>query len=149
MNSYVNGWQSEYSNLFSQQRVGTPERRQATLARAGVLPRYIENEIANLREGKRLGYTSPAVIVRNVIGQLDDLTAGAPTASPFYSPAERDTSRAPDVAPFRAELVDRITNGINPAIRRYRAYLANEYLPARAKPSRSRQILMGRNATKL
>jgi uncharacterized protein (DUF885 family) len=129
VNSYVNGWQSQYTNIFSQQRVGTPGRRKATLARAHALPRYIDNEIANLREGKRLGYTSPAVIVRNVIGQLDDLTSGAPTASPFYSPAARDTSHAPDVAGFRTQLAGQIANGINPAIRRYRDYLQNEYLP--------------------
>jgi uncharacterized protein (DUF885 family) len=133
VNSYVNGWQSRYSNVFSQQRVGTPDRRQAALARARALPRYIDNEIINLREGKRLGYTSPAVIVQNVIGQLDDLLAGAPTASPFYSPASRDTSSATDAAAFRTQLAGIIVSEINPAIHRYRAYLANDYLPGARK----------------
>ncbi len=129
VNSYVNGWQNRYSNVFLQQRVGTPDRRQATLARARALPRYIDNEITNLREGKRLGYTSPAVIVRNVISQLDDLTAGAAAASPFYSPAERDTATSEGASVFRAKLAGLIEHDINPAIRRYRAYLADEYLP--------------------
>jgi uncharacterized protein (DUF885 family) len=123
----VNGWQNGYSDVFAQQRIGNSARRAASLSRARALPRYIDNEIANLREGVRLGYTSPAIIVRNVIRQMDDLTAGAPETSPFYSPAERDSAR--DGAAFRKELAAEIRNGINPAIRRYRAYLANEYLP--------------------
>jgi uncharacterized protein (DUF885 family) len=130
----VNGWQNGYSDVFAQQRIGSNARRRAALARARALPRYIDTEIANLREGVRLGYTSPSIIVRNVIRQMDDLTAGAPEASPFYSPAERDSARDPATAEFRKSLALEIRNGINPAIRRYRAYLANEYLPrARVK----------------
>lgn len=129
VNSYVNGWQNGYSDVFAQQRIGNSARRQATLSRARSLPRFIDNEIANLREGVRLGYTSPAIIVRNVIRQLDDLTSGTPETSPFYSPADRDTARDPAAAAFRRELAAGIRNGINPAIRRYRDYLANEYLP--------------------
>jgi len=129
VNSYVNGWQNGYSNVFGQQRIGTRARRQAALARATDLPRFIDQEIANLREGVRLGYTSPAIIVRNVIRQLDDLTSGTPETSPFYSPAGRDTARDPATVAFRGELAAKIRNGINPAIRRYRDYLANEYLP--------------------
>ena len=129
VNSYVNGWQNGYSDVFAQQRIGNSARRAAALARARALPRYIDNEIANLREGVRLGYTSPSIIVRNVIRQMDDLTAGTPQSSPFYSPAERDTAHDPAGAEFRKALAAEIKNGINPAIRRYRAYLASEYLP--------------------
>ena len=129
VNSYVNGWQNGYSDVFAQQRIGNTARRTAALARAHALPRYIDTEIANLREGVRLGYTSPAIIVRNVIRQMDDLTAGTPQSSPFYSPAERDTAHDPATAEFRRALTAEIRNGINPAIRRYRAYLADEYLP--------------------
>ena len=129
VNSYVNGWQNGYSDVFAQQRIGNTARRTAALARAHALPRYIDTEIANLREGVRLGYTSPAIIVRNVIRQMDDLTAGTPQSSPFYSPAERDTAHDPATAEFRRALTAEIRNGINPAIHRYRAYLADEYLP--------------------
>jgi uncharacterized protein (DUF885 family) len=101
VNSYVNGWQNGYSDVFGQQRIGNNVRRQAALARARALPRFIDNEIANLREGVRLRYTSPAIIVQNVIRQMDDLSAGAPETSPFYSPAERGTASDPPPAAFR------------------------------------------------
>jgi uncharacterized protein (DUF885 family) len=128
VNSYVNGWQNVYSDVFGQQRMGTPARRAAALSRARALPRFIDNEIVNLRDGVRQGYTSPAIIVRNVIRQMDDLSAGPATSSPFYSPAERDTARDSNAADFRKALAAEIANGINPAIRRYRDYLAHEHL---------------------
>ena len=122
--SYVNGWQAEYTDLAIIQPVGTDTLRAQALARARELPRFIANEIDNLREGLRLGYSSPKVIVRNVISQLEALTSGPPARSPFHSPADRDSS-----AGFSAALTRIIVEDINPAIRRYRDFLQREYLP--------------------
>ena len=122
--SYVNGWQAQYTDLANFQPVGTDTLRAQALARARELPRYIANEVDNLREGLRLGYSSPKVIVRNVISQLDALTSGPPARSPFHSPADRDSSAA-----FSADLTRVIVEDINPAIRRYRDFLQREYLP--------------------
>jgi uncharacterized protein (DUF885 family) len=127
ISSYVSGWQQGYSDAAVNQRIGTPARRKAALARAHALPRFIDNEIANLKQGMRAGYTAPDVVVRNVIRQLDDLTTGGAESSPFYSPAQRDTAK--EAADFRVQLAQEITKGINPAVRRYRNYLANDYLP--------------------
>lgn len=131
INSYVAGWQQRYTDVAVRQRMGTQERRTAALTRARALPGFIDQEIKNLREGVKLGYTAPDVIVRNVIRQLDDLASGEPAKSPFYSPAERDTAR--DAAEFRTQLARVISSDINPAIKRYRNYLANEYLPKARK----------------
>ena len=122
--SYVNGWQAQYTDLAIFQPVGSDTLRAQALSRARELPRFIANEIDNLREGLRLGYSSPKVIVRNVISQLDELTSGPPARSPFHSPADRDSSRS-----FSADLTRIIVADINPAIRRYRAFLQDEYLP--------------------
>ena len=122
--SYVNGWQAIYTDLALFQPVGTDTLRAQALARARELPRYIANEIDNLREGLRTGYSSPKVIVRNVISQLDALASGPAKKSPFHSPADRDSS-----ATFSADLTRIITDDINPAIKGYRDFLKDEYLP--------------------
>jgi uncharacterized protein (DUF885 family) len=122
--SYVNGWQAKYTDLALLQPIGTDTLRALAITRVRALPRYLENEIDNLKEGLRLGYSSPAVIVRNVIGQLDDILSGPATRSPFYSPAARDSSPA-----FRAEYARAIEQELNPAIRRYRDFLTEIYLP--------------------
>jgi uncharacterized protein (DUF885 family) len=120
----VNGWQAQYTDLAIFQPVGTDTLRAQALARARAIPRFIANEIDNLREGLRLGYSSPKVIVRSVISQLDELTSGPPVRSPFHSPADRDSSAA-----FSSTLTRIIAGDINPAIRRYRTFLQDEYLP--------------------
>ncbi len=122
--SYVNGWQAVYTDLAIIQPVGTDTLRADALARLRALPHFIDNEIVNLREGLRLGFSSPKVIVRNVAGQLDGILATPVTQSPFYLPAQRDSTPA-----FRKELARVIESELNPAIKRYRDFLERDYLP--------------------
>ena len=118
------GMLAGYVPLAVQQPVGSEELRAQALARWRSFPRYVDTEIANLREGVRAGYTEPKVNVRRVIESADRLLAAAPTASPFFTPAETDSTPA-----FRAAFGAIVSSEINPAVRRYRDYLANEYLP--------------------
>jgi uncharacterized protein (DUF885 family) len=122
--SYVNGWQAGYTDLALIQPVGSDTLRAQALARARALPRFIDTEIANLREGLGQGYSSPKVIVRNVMGQFDGILATPAEKSPFYSPALRDSTPA-----FRQALRSVIAAELNPALRRYREFLEREYLP--------------------
>lgn len=123
--SYVNGWQAVYTDLALVQPVGAEPQRVQAMTRARALPGFIANEVANLREGLRLGYSSPRVIVANVIRQLDDILGTPVRESPFFSPAQRDATPV-----FAGELERVIRDELNPAIRAYRDFLAQEYLPA-------------------
>lgn len=107
------------------QPVGTEELRAQALARWRAFPRFIDTEIVNLREGVASGYTEPKVNVRRVIESADRLLATGATTSPFYSPAARDSTPA-----FRHAFAQVVAEEITPAVRRYRDYLATEYLPA-------------------
>ncbi|HEX8690919.1 MAG TPA: DUF885 domain-containing protein [Longimicrobium sp.] len=120
----LGGWQTSLPQLAAIQPVGTAELRQQALARFRQVPRFIDNETANLREGLRQGYSSPKGNVRRVIEQLELMVAGAAAQSPFYSPAQRDSDAA-----FRREWEQLVTTQINPAIRRHHDFLASEYLP--------------------
>lgn len=121
--SYVNGWQAQFTDLALIQPVGTDTLRAQALARAHAIAPWLDREILNLRQGLAEGYSSPKVIVRNVIGQVDDLLATPVHASPFYDPAQRDTSEA-----FGDALAKVISRDISPAMRRYRDFLVEEYL---------------------
>ena len=68
---------------------------------------------------------APKSVVRKVLRQLDDLTAGAPEASPFYTPATHSEDPT-----FKADFKHLISARVNPALRRYRDFLADTY-PAR------------------
>lgn len=118
------GWQAYYPDLASVQPVGTEFDREAALKRFGALPAYVDQEIENLREGIRLGYTAPVKIVERVLDQLDGLLTENVESSVYYSPAQRDTSED-----FKNAFALLITESINPAIMRYRDFLRKEYLP--------------------
>src|SRR5207247_78962 len=106
------------------QPVGTAAARSQALARWRAIPRYIATETANQREGLRIGYTAPQGNVRIVLTQLDTLLATPLEESPLYDPARRDSTPA-----FRSALARAIEREIVPAMRRYRDFLAHEYLP--------------------
>jgi uncharacterized protein (DUF885 family) len=117
------GWQSQLSSLANAQPVGTPAQNAAALQRFAQLPRFLDQEIANLREGLRLGYSAPRVNVRAVIRQMDALLSAPVAESPFVA-------MAGDTLPmFRAALERLETESIRPAVTRYRAFLSDEYLP--------------------
>jgi len=120
----LSGWQIQLPQLAGVQPVGTPELRRAALARFGTLPGYVDNEIAALRQGIAAGYSAPRGNVRRVIEEMDAMLAGPVGESPFYTVAQRDSD-----AVFRREWAALITTRVNPAVRKYRDYLANEYLP--------------------
>jgi uncharacterized protein (DUF885 family) len=125
----LSGWQARMAQLAAVQLVGTETARAEALARWAQLPRYLDTEIRNLREGVRRSYTTPKHNVQLVIEQLDDLLVKPAEQWPFYGPAERDKSVA-----FQSAWKKLLTERIAPAIERYRAYLRDEYLAKAREP---------------
>jgi len=121
------GWLPTITALATLQAVGTEVARRQAVARWRVVPAYVATETANHRAGLRLGYTAPRRNVEVALGQLDTLLVTPLERSLLFDPARRDSTPA-----FRAELARVIEREIVPAIRRYRAFLAGEYL-ARAR----------------
>jgi len=122
--SQMTGWQISFGYLVTIQPVGTEEARKEALARWSALPKYIDTEIANLREGLRLKYTAPKLNVRIVIDQMNSLLSDA-ADSPFLSPVDRDKDAA-----FNKVYRELFQSRILEAFKKYRDFLQNEYLPA-------------------
>jgi uncharacterized protein (DUF885 family) len=121
----LSGWQTGFAVLADAQPVGSATLRADALARWSKLPRYLDNEIARMREGVRLGYTTPRHNVELTLQQLDQILETPVARSPFYGPARRDST-----AGFRARWETLLAGKIAPAVRRYAAYLRTDYLPA-------------------
>ena len=117
------GWHAALSQLATIQPVGTPEARAQALARWGKLAAWIHQEIGNLKEGQRLGYSASRATVQSTIGQLDGLVDGPVKESGYLSPAERDKTPA-----FVDEWTPLVTSSVFPALRRYRDFLRDQYL---------------------
>ena len=127
--SPLTGWLNEYRGYAARQPVGSPQAREATLRRWRTLPTFIDREIANLRTGLRTGYSASQQLVVATIAQADQVIASPVNESPFYLPALQDSAPS-----FRAAVERVVQDRIAPALRRYRDFLANEYLP-RARSS--------------
>ena len=121
----MTGWQVNDGYLVTIQPVGTDDARRDALARWGALPKYLDTEIANLREGIRQGYTAPKLAVRIVIDQVRALASTPLKDSPFDSPAIRD--KTPE---FKKQFDALVAGQIIPAAKRYADFLEKEYLPA-------------------
>ncbi|MFC4313840.1 DUF885 domain-containing protein [Steroidobacter flavus] len=119
----MSGWPFLTTQLAAIQPVGSEQARKEALARWGKLPRYLNNELDNLREGLRAGYTTPKANVRLFIEQLDAILAKPVEEWPMYSPASRDES--PE---FKKAWAALLSEQIKPVIERYNQFLKNEYL---------------------
>ncbi|HEX5707521.1 MAG TPA: DUF885 domain-containing protein [Pyrinomonadaceae bacterium] len=122
--NHLSGWQAGFAQLADAQPVGTDERRRDALARWSKVARSLDNEVENLREGLRLGYSTPRPNVRLVITQLEEILALPVNEWPFYSPARRDSSDE-----FKRQWTELLTSSMKPAVERYRNYLRDEYAP--------------------
>lgn len=120
----INGWQVRLANLAQAQPIGTDEYRAQALARFSAVPAYADAQIANMREGLKLGYTAAKVNVKAVLEQVDRMLELSPTQSPFFLPAVQDPTPA-----FRQSFEALVRDQIHPALRRYRDFLEKEYLP--------------------
>src|SRR4051812_40703480 len=125
VSQFVNGWQVQDAYTVTIQPVGSDEARKEALARWSRLPKYVDTEIVNLREGLKAGYSAPKGNVRIVIDQMNTLIATPTAESPFDSPSVRDKTPA-----FAAQYDLLVREQIVPAFKRYRDFLQSEYLAA-------------------
>lgn len=122
--NHFDGWQSALAEVAQKQRVATEQDRRRAIQRWSGFPRYVDTEIANLRVGLASGYSAPQSVVRRVISQMNEMASDAPERSPFFSPATRSQDKA-----FQTRYRDIILKEVTPALRKYRDFLRDEYLP--------------------
>lgn len=119
------GWQADLPVAAGMQNTETPADQQNAIARWSQVSQYLDDEISNLKEGMRLGYTAPKGNVQSVINQVNAMLAAPIDDSPFVQMA-----KAGAAASFKKSLEDQERASIRPAITRYRDFLVKTYLPA-------------------
>jgi uncharacterized protein (DUF885 family) len=119
--SSVTAWHTSVPSLFEIQPVDTPELQRQALRRLAALPKYIDTEIANLRQGLASGYSAPRL---TVVPAVSEVRALAGADSPLLSPGRR----AGDPK-FAAQVEALFESDIAPAVERFARFLELEYLP--------------------
>ncbi len=123
--SQMGGWHLDYTQVAQLQPVETATQRAEALTRWGKFPAFADQELENLKAGLNAGYSSPKMVVKRVIDQIDGLLNLPVAESPFNSPGTRSDDEA-----FATAMRSLVEESINPAMRRYRDYLADEYMSA-------------------
>jgi uncharacterized protein (DUF885 family) len=102
------------------------------LARLAAFPRYMDQNIALMREGIRTNVLLPKQIVGRVRDQLDTMLAAPPGQSGFYKPFLQIPATVPaaDRARLAAAGARLVRDEVVPAFARLRDFLVTDYLPA-------------------
>ncbi len=118
--SSTTAWYTGMPFIFDIQPLDSDELKAQALSRLGEVDRYIDTEIANLRKGLELGYSSPRLTVEVVPEQVRSLLEDT---SPFLGMG----SRAEDNE-FDATVRRIFEEEIAPAVTRFADFIEDEYL---------------------
>ncbi|VXC72204.1 DUF885 domain-containing protein [Sphingomonas sp. 8AM] len=102
------------------------------LSQLASLPRYYDQQIANMRAGLKRGFTPPKVTLDGRDkGVAEIVAAGAGEDSPFYAPFKTlpATIPADKQAALRAEAKRVIAADVVPAHQKIQAFLRDDYIP--------------------
>ena len=105
------------------------------LARLSAFPRQVDQTIALMEEGRKKGWTQPAVPLRDVPDAVRAQIHSDPEKSVHWKPFEKfpDAVAQPDRDALRIEGRRRIAVEVFPAYQKLYAYLLRDYLPAGRK----------------
>ena len=123
---------ANYAGGSGSQPLETVKQYQAYLSRLNQLPAWIDQAIANMREGMRKGVVQPKAITVAMLPQFQNLRAASPEASVFYSPVTRFPASFSDAdkKKLTAAYLNTVDGKVAPALNRLVSFLENEYLPA-------------------
>ncbi len=105
------------------------------LARLRALPAYFEQNVANMRQGAKDGFTLPAEILPGIVAVIDSQQITDAKKAPFYKPFESmpDTISAADQARLRAAGEAVIAKEVAGAYRDLGKFMHEAYVPAARK----------------
>jgi len=94
------------------------------------IPRYFAEQMDEMRQGLRRGFTPPRVTMKGRDASITAVTEAAPEASLFYTPF-KDMPGVPEAvkASLRAEAVRVIRESVQPAYGKLLTFMRTEYLP--------------------
>jgi uncharacterized protein (DUF885 family) len=123
---------ANYASGEGAQPLSSVKDYQAYLSRLNQLGPWIDQAIANMREGMKRGVVQPKSVMQSALPQFKQLVANKAEDSIFFAPAKKmpaafahaDASKLADG--YRAT----IDRKLNPALTRLVTFLEKEYIPA-------------------
>ncbi|HJV00125.1 MAG TPA: DUF885 domain-containing protein [Burkholderiaceae bacterium] len=123
---------ANYAGGEASQPIATVAQYDAYLRRVSQLPAWIDQAIANMREGMRKGVTQPKAIMVSALPQFQKLVSATPETNIYYTPITKlpatfsDADKQRLTAAYRSTVADKVM----PALARLATFLEQEYIPA-------------------
>jgi len=123
---------ANYSSGQQAQSLATVKDYQAYLSRLNQLGPWIDQAIANMREGMKRGIVQPKAIMEAAQPQFKQLVANKAEDSIYYTPVKNfpaafsEADRKKLTAAYRST----IDGKLNPALKRLADFIEHDYLPA-------------------
>lgn len=96
------------------------------------LPRYFDQQTAQMRAGLERGFTPPRVTLENRAGSIESVVDATPEETFFYTPFKAMLAGVPqpEQARLRAEAIEVIRDSVQPAYARLLHFWNEEYVPS-------------------
>lgn len=122
---------ANYAGGEGAQPFATPKDYRNYLNRLDQMVAYIDQSIANMREGVKRGIVHPREPMQSLLPQLKQLVAAKADDSIFYSPIKKLPAgfSSADKRSLTDAYSKTIGDKLNPALKRLADYVENDYLP--------------------
>jgi uncharacterized protein (DUF885 family) len=123
---------ANYASGTGSQPLETPTQYRAYLQRLKELPGWIDQAIANMREGMRRGIVLPKALTISMAPQFEQMLSATPDANIFFTPIKNlpQAFSKEDKEQLTAAYRDVVLTQLLPALQRLNHFLSEEYLPA-------------------
>jgi uncharacterized protein (DUF885 family) len=121
--------------LYQGQPFQTEDDYAAYIRRMAAIGRYMDENIANMRQGLRDGFTLPSEIMSGVVANIASQQFAAPEDCPLYEPFKEIQATIPAAARdgLQAEGRAAISAHVIPAFARLKTFMEAEYQPGARK----------------
>jgi uncharacterized protein (DUF885 family) len=125
------GFHTSFPLLWQSMPFTSVEGYENYLARLRAFPRYMDQNIALMREGLRRGMTPPRATLVGIESTIEPLAAADPEQSPLWTPFTRLPPQLPAAERTRLQAEGRRVIGeqVVPAYARFLTFMTAEYLP--------------------
>jgi uncharacterized protein (DUF885 family) len=127
----LGGAQTEFADLLRQLPMDNERQAQQLLRRMALYPHKVDQQIESMRAGIVLGWVGARPVLERALAQIDAQLPADPQAGPFFAPFKRmGSAMAPaQQQRLREAALAAIVRDVVPAMRKLRAFIADEYLP--------------------
>jgi uncharacterized protein (DUF885 family) len=125
------GFHSEFARLPEVVPLATVKDYENYISRLRAWPRYVDQEIEQMRLGLKRGLTVPRAVLNGFDGSITAYIVETPEKSSFWKPFERFPSSIPeaDRERLRREGRQAVAEGAIPGYRKFLDFYRKEYLP--------------------